>query len=1299
MTPMLTLNGSQGPMLLHPRYVMRVAGEPAQLLDALDTGATAAALAEQQRLRTALAGQSAALVAKLERVVQGCDDRDLGRAALNLKRAVHNLRPAKPEQVAALSGLLDAATVAALAQFNADTQALAGMDARIRQAYADEMEATSARLPALWDAPRLQDAISYSNPELYADFEALAGRRGKTLAPKARRKLEDTFVQYLARCASKTSPLSTFTVLHNGRWEPGTGSDGLASWALDYGASLDRRVSLKGALMRQILAPLLGNYSLSASLFPLVMNPSTVFENGRARFRTVTAGNTASGKSWGTGDAVAEINVNAVVACLHHVYAQRSFEAIHEADLVTAMCKLAPKLNPVAVRELLGKLYDLRLLLPEIPQWEQIDPLVWTETLLAGLPGEPGTASRAHLQHIKQALQDFRSAPPARRAALVGTVRDEVQALRGALYATEPAGVAHPAFFENCYLHELQGSLRPQLLEPFADDLGLLLALSPLVSFTQQARCQMADFFLAQHGADGVCTTPLEFIKAFDGVYALGSMTHTPDPTRRAPETAISQAFSHARNAFNALITPLLQQPDDVQLDARALQALVDMLPEPVRQRGGSQSYVGQLATRGGRPLFVLNQVFGGRGALMSRFMEVLDTPALQEVRDYLVNSSEGALFAELPGVFGFNANQHPRMADHELVVPPFAANWEETQKFEIDKLRLVYDAREHMVRFRTEDGRDVDVWYQGFLMPMLLPRIQRVLALAYTEGINNFTIGPMMKRGLLGGDRVTYVPRVSLGDVVLARRTWIVPPALLPDAELASEDFFIALQAWRAQIGLPADVFVRAMPVPEGGGDPGAAMQFKWDEIDFKDLKPFHVKFASPRGVRLLQRMLKRNRFSIVCTEVLPALDDQHVAIEGRHHVAELQFELSTVPQRLAAPQTQDSWQAVRIAYFDDDRRGLLLGPVQALLDDLRQRHALDRVMLLPHWKHGPHLDVVVHCSDRALREQVLPLVQQHVGTWLQQHPSTTVLDPVAYAALSQKLALTELDPDTGAGTLLLNNSITRATYERPKTLKLAEFGRAREDFQVAALPLTLQLLQHKAGAGEAGDAFTLTLLAMLAMTGQTYELGGLSRGYVSFRSHAEYFFAAYDQGAQLRQRFDALDQRLAAQVDAVLRAVIAGDIDAVPLPDAHRSVLRQWAPVIAAAAEDNRRIVRLNYQVLLADETFARLQGEVTRVTPVDYQQHMRSKVPSEIGRALAQPQGMRAMNTPQIMAYRTSVNFFYTLLPLLAVSPMQKFCLCHLVASGVERVLGVSWRDITGLRAGGETTTDTTTAEIGA
>jgi hypothetical protein len=1270
----MKLQTAHGPLFVHPHYVLRVAGEPAARLALLSSGATAAHLAALQLQRRGLQARSETLRQRLERLVQGCEDKALSRAAINARRAVFNLKPVRDDQIALLAGAGGDELAQGLRDHNAQLATLDAAQAALPSVYERELADSARHWPALWVQPRLQLAMSYTHADLYRSFDALARHEAPSNA-KARRKLEDTFVQYVARCSSKTSPLSAFTVMHVGRWaEPdAAGDDGLT---LSFGPGVQSLVRFKGALLRQMAAPLLARYELASQLFPLVLNASARFADGKVRFRAIAPGNTGGGRSWGTGETVVELAANAAVRAVQHVFAARGWAAMPAADLLRTLQALLPRVPGETLKQLVKRLYELNLLLPDTDDHGQVDAIDWISGLLQRLQGDTGVLARDTLARIRAGLKAFAAAQPAERAALADAIAEHTETLRNTLGADHHRALEHPQFFENCYLGAPQRPLGAAQLAPYADALGLLMQLTQLASYSQVARCSMADFFLARHGADGVCEDVPAFIDAFDEIHGIGAPLHTVDPTRLPARSDTSRAFGEARAAFEAHLAQALASGDDVQLDADALAAIAARIPAPVQRRGNSQCFLGQIAQREGRPLFVLNQILGGRSALMSRFLEVLPPAELAAVRRYLRDSSESGLYAELPGVFGFNANHHPQLADHELYVPPSAPNWSDSTKLDIGRLRLVYDAQEHNVRLRDEHGRDLDVWYQGFLMPSLLPRLHRVLALTLTEGVSSLTLGTIMKMGLLKDGQVARIPRVSLGDVVIERRQWLLPADLQPDPEQDSLAFFEALQGLCTQHGLPRQFFMRVLPlvglaqqdVPAAGGNLA--------DFDFRSIKPLYVDINSPRLVRLMQRALKRNRFPLALSEVLPALDDQHVQVDGQPHVAELQFELSTVPARHAAEHGQGEWQAVRVAYFDDDKQALILGPLQAATQLLAERFGIAQSLLLPHWKFGPHVDIVFRCPPERLRTEVLPALRGLIEPWLVLHPSTTALEPQAYEALSRQIGASELEPGPYLP-LLADNSITVAPYRPSRALPLPELQDSKERFLAASLAPTLALLRLKS---EDSDSFLLTLAAMMGMAAGTYEAGGFDRGYFSFRSHAEFFFAAYDQQGRLRQRFDALGLRLQQRLDAMLAAVREGRLEQVPLDAPWRGVLRSWRSALEATAERHRQVVREHYDTLLADQTLSQLAREVYTATP---QRHrIESTQTSAMGVAFATADGLRIQRSPEFIAYRNTVNFFYLLLPILGVSPQQKFCLCHLVAGSAERLSGIRWREWMGL-----------------
>jgi hypothetical protein len=113
---------------------------------------------------------------------------------------------------------------------------------------------------------------------------------------------------------------------------------------------------------------------------------------------------------------------------------------------------------------------------------------------------------------------------------------------------------------------------------------------------------------------------------------------------------------------------------------------------------------------------------------------------------------------------------------------------------------------------------------------------------------------------------RITHRPRVVFdGSVVLRRRQWVVPLALLPQrsTDESALDFFLRVNRWREQHGIPREVYARLEPVyapaPAAGEaraaeegaeaaapEPGPVPR-RIDRASLNNLKPQYVDFASP--------------------------------------------------------------------------------------------------------------------------------------------------------------------------------------------------------------------------------------------------------------------------------------------------------------------------------------------------------------------------------------------------------------------------------------------------------------------
>jgi hypothetical protein len=1282
-----------GETVLHPVYITRVAGEPVSILEGLSTGETAGLAGEIAALRQRLRQDGQELAGILEAMIPQLDPEAI-RAALNLKRAMYNGRPVKSADLARLADALEPATHDRIARYGEDQVRLRESEASIAGTFEQELAHGTDTLLAMLRRSNFVDGLSYTNPELLREFrERLPLGTSNSARGKTRRNLEDSLLQYGARVATKTSPLSSFTVLGVDRW--GEGGNGLE---LAFSPQIERRISFKGALFRHLTAAILSDFEQATRLAELEINPSAQVRDNRLQLKAVTSGSLSSGRFWGTGEDRVETANNAVMTLIASIFEARGRKPIAASELVEAVRAKAPKLEPAAIWQFLAKLYQIQYLRPALGTFDQDDAMETYGRLVGRMEGERGAELRALADRMKENAARFQSGDNSERSRAMGLLHADVRRTCEILGADPGQPLFKPVLFENCYVRSAGKAAAPADLEPYASDLELLLETAILTDICHQFRCDLADFFLSEYGAEGICRDVESFLVKFDDIYAPGRLDPQPRPGR-APKSEPTKGLRRAIAKFKDYLEPFLRAQGDVRLDLEGLRDVLSAIPEEIRSRSLSQSYLLQFARDGGERLAVVNQIFGGRSALMSRFLEVLDDDSIGGVQEYVRRGSDTGYAVELPGVFGFNANRHPRIADAELVVPPFPAGRADTDHIELGSTSLAYDPRTHSVYFQTAEGRRFEAFYQGFLIPSLLPSMQRVLSLTFGDGPSQFAFDTMVGRDIVGPAYLTQLPRLRLGSLVVSRRMWIVPYSKLPDIDLPPADFFVAVQSWRAEHDFPNEVFVRVIPIsdPETEGDKTEAID--WNKFDYKDIKPFYVQLDSPRFVRLMQRMIRRNSYSISLTEVLPELGDQHVELNGERHAAELQIELTRPVNReggeasaastattteLRDPGVADSAAnngfgdrgAIRIAYHDSDRTALLLGPVREAVRSVRDRFGPLEIALQTQWKYGPHLELDFDGGERA--GEILELVASVLEPWLRSNPSTTVIDPVAYAALSAKIGMSELEPGPYEP-LLPDNSVTLAPFQPAKALQIPELVESKHLFLSDTLDLTFDLLALKA---EDSNAFSLTLIAMMAICGTTYVPHGLSRGFMSFRSHAEYFFAAYDGQGKLRSQFDTLESLHSANVDRLLEGLAQNDFSRFPLPAAHRDLLERWEKLVRRTAERNARIVAENHDRLLADSTFDKLVEDLTETAPADFQNQARAKEMSELGRAFEEEEGVRIRSSAEFMAYRTTVNFFYLILPTLGVSPLQKFCFCHLLANGAERHFNVDWREIVGL-----------------
>ena len=361
-----------------------------------------------------------------------------------------------------------------------------------------------------------------------------------------------------------------------------------------------------------------------------------------------------------------------------------------------------------------------------------------------------------------------------------------------------------------------------------------------------------------------------------------------------------------------------------------------------------------------------------------------------------------------------------------------------------------------------------------------------------------------------------------------------------------------------------------------------------------------------------------------------------------------------------------------IRVAYFEPDNSALIAGPLREIVEQLSTDSRVSQVFIAPHWKLGPHVDLVIDCDLNTFDSDIYPACENILSTWLVANPSTLQLDPIAYQRTSQQLALVEIEPGPYLP-LLENNSIGKAEFNQNTTLKLGDFTELKSSFLAATLPLVFRLQELKK---QRKSEFFVALSLLLAGAGTFYRNHGLGRGFNSFRSHAEFFLVHYDREGRLRTHFDNVAQKYKRPLDTSIAAILAGDFEKVIDDTELQLLFNDWMPIAADCYQRIETIVANNYEFLVGENIFQDNLKTIAEDIPNELH-YGEKKGPMAI--ALENDEGLKLLKSPEFMSYRTLINFFYFLLPTLNISPAEKYCICNMTAATVEGLLDITWQDI--------------------
>lgn len=350
-----------------------------------------------------------------------------------------------------------------------------------------------------------------------------------------------------------------------------------------------------------------------------------------------------------------------------------------------------------------------------------------------------------------------------------------------------------------------------------------------------------------------------------------------------------------------------------------------------------------------------------------------------------------------------------------------------------------------------------------------------------------------------------------------------------------------------------------------------------------------------------------------------------------------------------------------LRVTYYDSDK-GALLGDclVPAALD-AAGREGVAAAWLHLHWRLGPHC-VLYADGDPAAVGAAMTGARARVRDFLDRRPSTRVLDPDRYGEFSARMGRLELveppyaplEPDNSVR--FLDGGPADTFLRGPEALALK--GRVLADG-----------LTRVAGLVGGGPGVFANVFAGMGAIASQYPEWGLRSGYQAFLSHWKEYFHWADPDGRAQARLAESYGRQREGLVASLRALDDGTGDE-PFALSWLEWTREWLPEAVALAREEHVLPyphpdRLDAAARFGEDTRVRWSGSDER-SYSDFHREFRKLDFTRLG------------DGHGFAAFRFLINCFFDLLPLMGVSPIQRYSIAYLFTEAAQEVVGEGWEE---------------------
>lgn len=802
---------------------------------------------------------------------------------IRLKRMIYNNKTIDDRLLADCSPLLPPALQAKLSRLFDLMTAINIGESNQETHYQRHLSYSHRHLQQLADNPLLQNGLLLSSPVLYSQLPDYITKDPKEFGPKEWR-LIFSLLRYLTRMVFKTSPFSSFTYTGQAQF---TGPDNEAFGS--EAPSIRSGIRLHNGLFEYIKSvlhqhPVLNEYLL------VRLNSTVMLEENKLSFLFNHHNIESFQKLPAAGlqryifeqlrtAGTCNMTFSALIQTLESVvaHADRPQLKQHLMQLVdTGFLELSTDISAMDHRWSQALLRFLTATNCDHPDLQLLIQLL--NNLAEVLAAYPDANVKRRKDLLEAAEKEVNSALKQLQVE-TGAPDTAITANR----ATAPFKKTNPGplhfsgrqlIYEDCYTDTID-SLSEAPVRQFIEKTDALLQYLQPIEAMAPEREKMLSFF-KQHYPVGASVNLLDFY--FD---------YYSTVKKQEKEAGPSQAISSSpwiENLDRHLKEIVVPGQDNLNLDAH----FFDTLPQPQngnQKKGYSRAVFVQFNTESGdrasqSPLTgVINAVLPGMGKVSGRFLHLFPPAMSDSIRRHNERLHPAVLKAELSDGSFFNANIHPPLLFQECSLSDEHRHYPPERQIPVHKLAVCHiEGKDFLSLFYQEQ----EVFAYDLCLESFYNRSNFYQLMAHFNSDDKVYLQPFINcidRHYLPEDPapipVILLPRIVYAKtVVIRRKTWCIQRQAIPvpQGRETAAQYFLRLNSWRADAGIPAAVFLflrkRAFVLEE------VVSGKNTQKLLPDDYKPQYISFEQPILVDLFIRLLTRAGQYLILEEVLPALD-----------------------------------------------------------------------------------------------------------------------------------------------------------------------------------------------------------------------------------------------------------------------------------------------------------------------------------------------------------------------------------------------------------------------------------------